>query len=228
MKKHKKNHQQRKKYKGTGQRKTRSSGHPRPSFSPARRRAVKVLVGAVIVCIATAGFFSLRLLLRTDEKQQKTKQSPNQTEGQSLLPVREPLRTEQEIAALKKEEMELAEKLMSDFLGNDNSLMIMGNVWHRHGNAVEALKFYNRVLNINPKRPDVYNVMGEVSLAEGKFEEAIGYWRKALAINPQLPNVHSNIGHALMILGRQDEAIVELERAIQISSNSSLTYFLLG
>ncbi len=187
-----------------------------------------MLVGAVIVCIATAGFFSLRLLLRTDEKQQKTKQTSNQTEGQALLPVREPLRTEQEIAALKKEEMELAEKLMSDFLGNENSLMIMGNVWHRYGNAVEALKFYNRVLNINPKRPDVYNVMGEVSLAKGKFEEAIGYWRKALAINPQLPNVHSNIGHALMILGRRDEVFVEFEKEIQISPNSGLTYFLLG
>ncbi len=225
MKKHKKNHQQRKKYKGTGQRKTRSSGHPRPSFSPARRRAVKVLVGAVIVCIATAGFFSLRLLLRTEEK---TKQSQNRAEGQELLPVRQPIRTEQEIAALKKEEMELAEKIMTDFLGNANSLMIMGNVWHRYGNAVEALKFYNRVLKINPKRPDVYNVMGEVSMTEGKFEEAIGYWRKALDINPRLPKAHSNIGHALMILGRRDEAFAEFEKEIQISPNSGLTYFLLG
>lgn len=214
MKKHKKNHQQRKKYKGTGQRKIRSSAHPQPPFSPARRRAVKLLVGAAIVCIATAGFFSLRLLLRKDE--------------QALLPVRQPLRTEQEITALKNEEMELAEKLMTDFLGNANSLMIMGNVWHRYGNAVEALKFYNRVLKINPKRPDVYNVMGEVSMTEGKFEEAIGYWRKALDINPRLPKAHSNIGHALMILGRRDESFAEFEKEIQISPNSGLTYFLLG
>jgi tetratricopeptide (TPR) repeat protein len=182
----------------------------------------------VIVCVATAGFFSLRFLFHTDKKLQKTKQTSNQIEGQVLLPVREPPRTEQEFAALKKEELELAEKLMSDFLGNENSLMIMGNVWHRYGNAVEALKFYKRVLKINPKRADVYSVMGQFSLTEGKFEEAIGYWRKALDIQPQLPDMLSNIGHALMMLGRHDQAIEVLEEAIQISPNSSLTYFLLG
>lgn len=228
MKKYKKTRQRRKKYKRTGQRKIRSSGHSRPSFSTARRRAVRALVVAVIVCVATAGFFSLRFLLRTDEKPQKTERPSNQTEGKVLLPVREPPRTEQEFAAMKKEELELAEKLMSDFLGNENSLMIMGNVWHRHGNAVEALKIYKRVLKINPKRADVYAVMGQVSLTKGEFEEAIGYWRKALDIQPQLPDVLSNIGHALMMLGRQDEAIVEFEKAIQIPPNSSLTYFLLG
>lgn len=216
------------KHKKRGKRKIRSSGHSRPSISTARRRAVRVLVVVVIVCVATVGFFSLRFLLRTDENLQKTKQPSNQTEGQVLLPVREPLRTEQEFAALKKEELQLAEKLMSDLLGNENSLMIMGNVWHRYGNAVEALKFYKRVLKINPKRADVYAVMGQISLTEGKFEEAIGYWRKALDIQTQLPDVHSNIGHALMILGRRDEAIGEFEQEIQISPNSSLTYFLLG
>jgi tetratricopeptide (TPR) repeat protein len=228
MKKYKKNRQRGQKYRRTGQRKISSSGHSQPSISTARRRTVRVLVIAVIVCAATVGFFSLRFLLRTDEKLQKTKQSSNQTEGRVLLPVREPLRTEQEFAALKKEELQLAEQLRNDFFNNENSLMIMGNVWHRYGNTVEALKFYKRVLKINPRRADVYTVMGQVSLTEGKFEEAIGYWRKALDIQSQLTEVHSNIGHALMILGKRDEAIGEFEQEIQISPNSSLTYFLLG
>ena len=217
-----------KKYKKTHQRKKRRSGHSKPPFSTVRRRAVRALFVAVIVCVATAGFFSVKFLLRTDEKLQKSKRPSNQTEDQVLLPVREPLRTEQEFAALKKEELELAEKLMSDFLGSENSLMVMGNVWHRYGDAAEALKFYEKVLKINPKRPVVYNVMGDVSQTKGEFEEAIGYWRKALAINPKIPNVHSNIGHALMILGRRDEAVVEFEKEIQFSPNSGLTYFLLG
>jgi tetratricopeptide (TPR) repeat protein len=228
MKKYEKNRQQRKKYKSTGQRKIKSSGHSKSSFSTVRRRAVRALFVTVIICAATAGFLYLRFLLHTDDKLQKSKRPSNQIGDQVLLPVREPPRTEQEFAALKKEELELAEKLMSDFLGSENSLMVMGNVWHRHGDAVEALKFYEKVLKINPKRPDVYNVMGEVSQTKGEFEEAIGYWRKALAINPELPNVHSNIGHALMILGRRDEAVVEFEKEIQISPNSGLTYFLLG
>ena len=228
MKKHKKNPRRRKKYRKSGQRKPGSPGHSKPSFSTARKRAVRALVVAGIVCVATAGFVSIRFLWHTDKKLQKSKQSSSKTESRVLLPLREPLRTEQELAALKKEELGLAEKLMSDFLGNENALMIMGNVWNRYGDAVEALKFYKKVLEINPKRADVYSVMGDVFLTEGKFEEAIRYWRKALAIQPRFPNVHSNIGHALMILGRRDEAIREFEKDFQISPNSPLTYFLLG
>ncbi|KPL24830.1 MAG: hypothetical protein AMJ75_02690 [Phycisphaerae bacterium SM1_79] len=225
MKKYKKTHQRRKKYERAGPRKIRSPGHSKPSFSIARKRAVKALFIAVILCAAAAGFFSIKYLWRV-YKQPKT--SLSRTQDRVLLPVREPLRTEQEFAALKKEELELADKLMSEFLGNENSLMIMGNVWNRYGDTVKALNFYNRVLEINPKRADVYSVMGEVYLAEGKFEEAIRYWRKALEIQPLLPNVHSNVGHALMILGRRDEAIREFEKDFQITPNSPLTYFLLG
>ncbi|MHC4641342.1 MAG: tetratricopeptide repeat protein [Planctomycetota bacterium] len=228
MKKYKKTRQRRKKYKKASQRKVRDFGHSQPSFSTTRKRAVRALVIVVIVCTAAAGFVSIRYLWRADKKPETIKQSSNQAQNQVLLPVRNPLRTEQEFAALKKEELELAEKLISDFLGNENAIMIMGNVWNRYGDAVEALKLYKGVLEINPKRDDVYAVMGGIYLAEGKFEEAIGNWQKALEIQPQLPNMHSNVGHALMMLGRRDEAIRELETELQISPNSSLTYFLLG
>ena len=228
MKKHNKTHQRRKKHKKTGQREVRSPGHSKPSFSTARKKAVRALVIAVIVCAAAAGFVSIRYLWRADKKPQTSEQSSNQAQSPVLLPVREPLRTEQEFAALKNEELQLAEKLMNDFLGNENAIMIMGNVWKRYGDALEARKFYKRVLEINQKLADVYSVMGEVFLTEGKFQEAIQYWRKALEIQPRLADMHSNIGHALMILGRRDEAIREFETELQISPNSSLTYFLLG
>jgi tetratricopeptide (TPR) repeat protein len=228
MKKHKKAGQRRKKYKKAGQRKTRTSGQSQPSFSPARRKAVRALVVLVIVCAATAGVLSVRFLLHTDEKLQETKQPSNHAEDQVLLPVIEPPRTEQELAALKKEELELAAELMRDFPGSDDPLVVMGNVWYRHGNAVEALKFWREALKINPKRPDVYKCMGWLSIKKGQFDEAIAQYREALDMQPQLSDVHSNIAHALMMLGRHDEAIEEIEKEIQISPNSSFAYFLLG
>ncbi|MBW8039050.1 MAG: tetratricopeptide repeat protein [Planctomycetes bacterium] len=228
MKQYKKTRQRRKTYRKTGQRKTKSTGNSQPSSVSATKRVKWAFVAAVIVFAATVGFFSLRFLLRTDQKPQQTKHPSNQAQEQVLLPVREPPRTEQEFAALKNQEYELAENLMRDFPDNQNSLMIMGNIFHRQGNAIEALKFYNRVLKINPKRADVYAVMGQLSLDEGKLAEAVGHWRKALDIQPRLPNAHSNIGHALMMLGRGDEAIEAFEKEIRISPNSSLAYFLLG
>lgn len=224
------------KRKKTGRRRIKRSGRSRPSVRSrkapsalsARRRAIWVLAVAVFICAGTAGFFSLRFLWRTDEELQTTQQPPGHTEEQVLLPVHKPLRTGQEVLALKEEELELAEKLMRDFPGSEDSLALMGNVQHRHGDAVEAVKFWQKALAINPNRADVYESMGWLSIKKGEFEKAIALYRKALERQPKLPNAHSNIGHALMILGRQDEAMEELEKEIQISPNSSFAYFLLG
>ncbi|MGD8500123.1 MAG: tetratricopeptide repeat protein [Phycisphaerales bacterium] len=228
MKKYKKAGQRRKKHKKTGQRKTRTSGQSQPSFSSTRRKAVRVLVVLVIVCAATAGVVSVRFLLHTDDELKETKRPPNHTDHQVVLPVIEPPRTEQELVVLKEEELRLADELLEDFPGRDDPLVVMGNVWYRHGNAVEALKFWKEALKINPKRPDVYKCMGWLSIKKGEFGEAITHYRKALDMQPQLSDVHSNIAHALMMLGRHDEAIEEIEKEIQISPNSSFAYFLLG
>ena len=214
--------------KKTGQHKTRISGNSQPSSLSTRRNAIRVLVILVIVCTAIAGVFSVRFIPRTSGQPWRTKQSSNQTEDLVLLPVREPLRTKQEVVALKKEELELAENLMRDFPGRDNSLVIMGNLCYRHGNAIKALEYWDKSLEINPKQANVYKSMALSSMKKGKFADAVAQFRKALEIQPQLPDVYSNIGHALMMSGRPKEAIEELEKEIQISPNSGFAYFLLG
>jgi len=145
-----------------------------------------------------------------------------------VLPVKEPIRTEQQLAAMKKKELELPEKLIRDFPGRDDPLAIMGNVWYRHGNATEAETFWRAALKVNPKRADVYTSMGWLFLKKGDFGQAIAHYRKALEIEPLRPGVHCNMGRALMMSGRQDEAIRELEEEIRISPNSSFAAFLLG
>ena len=217
-----------KKHKKIGQWETRISGHSQPFCLFSHRKALRVLVVLVVVCTATARVFSLRPLSRPDEKQRQTKQSSNQKEGQVLLPVSEPLRTAQEVAALKKEELELVEKLMREFPNSEKVFVIMGNLKFRHGDAIEALNFWNKALKINPKRTDVYRSMGWLFLKRGEFGESIAQYRKALELEPQLPDVHSNIGHAFMMSGRHHEAVEELEKELQVSPQSSFAYFLLG
>jgi len=228
MKKHKKTGQGRKKDKKSSPREIRISGHSQPSFLFAQRKTILALAILLVICTTVAGAFYVRLLLQTGEKPKQTNQPPIQTEEQVLIPVIEPLATEQEVAALKKEELELAEKLNRDFPGSDDALVVMGNLWLRHGNAVEGLKFLNKALEINPGRTDVYKSMGWLFLKKGEFKQSVEYYRKALDIQPQLSDVRSNMGHALMMSGRHDEAIKELEKEIQIVPNSSFAYFLLG
>jgi len=143
-------------------------------------------------------------------------------------PVSSLLTPQQEAAALKKEEIELAERIMKEFPNSEEPLVLMGNVMVRHGNTAGGIELWKKVLQSNPRRADVYNGMGWTAMAKGQYEEAIGHWRKAVEIDPQMPGVHNATARALTALGRQTEAIEELKKEIKISPRSSFSYFLLG
>lgn len=228
MSKHKKSVQRKKIYKKTGQRKTKISGHSQPSILSTHRKSVWALAVLVMVCAVVAGVFSIKFLLRTDEKSRQIKQLSNHTEDIVLLPASRPPRTGQEVISLKEKELELAEKLISDFPNSDEPLVIMGNILYRQGNVIEAMEYWNKALTINPKRSDVYKSMALLSLKKGLFDEAITQYQKALEMDPRLPDAYSNMGHALMMSGRPKEAIEALEKEIQISPKSDFAYFLLG
>jgi tetratricopeptide (TPR) repeat protein len=85
-----------------------------------------------------------------------------------------------------------------------------------------------KVLELDPKRPDVYKSLGWFEMQKGQYEQAITNWRKALEINPQIPEMHNSIALALLGLGKQREAIDELKKDIQISPRSAFNYFMLG
>ena len=214
--------------KKTGQCKTRISGNSKPSFLSTQRNGVRALVISIIVCVVTAGVFSVKFLPCSNGQPWRLEQSSDHTEDPVQLPVIKPLSTKQEVVALKNEELELTEKLMRDFPSHDESLVIMGNLCCRHGNVIKALEFWNKALKINPKRADVYRSIALLSMKKGQFAETVAQFRKALEIEPQLPDVYSNIGHSLMMSGRPKEAIKALEKEIRISPNSDFAYFLLG
>ena len=217
-----------KKYKKTRKRQKRSSRRSKPSSVSSRRRFIWALGIGVIVCAATAGFFSLRFLSGTSEKPQKTKPSSNQAKSLVPLPASEPLSTEQEVAALKKEEFELVQEVMRNFPDRDDSYMLAGNFYRRHGNSQEAIKLWERSLTINPKRYDVYRSMGQLALEKGEPDRAIMLWRKFLEVKPNLPGAHADMAHALIDSGKYKEAITELEEEIKISSLSGRVSFMLA
>ena len=212
------------KHKKTGKRETKNSGCSQPSGPAAAKRAIWALVVGVIVCVAIAGFFWVRPLLRAEKKPQKTERPSNSTEGA----VSSVLTPEQETAALEKEERELAQELMRDFPNSDERVVLMGDLYRRQGNSVEAVRFWEEALKMNPRRSDVCHSIGIVAFEKGEYEKSIALWRKALEINPRMSDVHSRIARVLLELGKYSEAVEELEKEIEISPRSALSNYLLG
>ncbi|MHC4462206.1 MAG: tetratricopeptide repeat protein [Planctomycetota bacterium] len=224
-----------KRHKKTGGRETRNSGRSQSSAPAALRKesiGLKftkwLFISGVIACVAIAGFWGVKFFFRSDETTQKKEPPLILTEQPEPSTVPLKLTPEQEVAALKKEELKLAERLMREFPKSDVPLVLMGNVHRKRGNSAEAVKCWERALVQNPKRPDAYNSMGWIAIEKGEYEQAIAFWRKALEINPKMPGVHNSIAQALMALGKYKEIIEEAEEELKISPKSGLSYFLLG
>ncbi len=212
------------KHKKRGERETKNSGRSpspcegrgsQPSAPAAPKFTKWLFIFGVIACVAIAGFWGMKSFLCSTEQPEP-----------STVPSK--LTVEQEVSALKKEEIELAEQLMREFPNSEAPLVLMGNVRRKHGNSAEAVKCWEKALAQNPRRPDAYNGMGWIAVEKGEYEKAIAFWRKALEINPKMPGVHNSIAQALMALGKYSEIIEEAQEELKISPQSDLSYFLLG
>jgi tetratricopeptide (TPR) repeat protein len=182
----------------------------------------------IIACLAIAGFGEMKSSWPSDEKKQQKEQPPILTENPEPSAELSKLALKQKIAALEKEEMKLTRELMRDFPNNDEALVLIAELYRRHGNSIEAVKYWEKALQVNPRRFDVYRNIGLVVLEKGQHEKAVSAWKKALEINPDIPGLRNNLAQAFHGLGKHTEAIVELENEIKISPRSTLSHYLLG
>ena len=94
----------------TDRRETGGSGYSQQPTSRTSKRTMSVLMAGLIVCAFHCRFFQTTALSQTNEKQQTTSIASNPKEP--IIPALSP---EQKIATLKREELELAERLMKEF-----------------------------------------------------------------------------------------------------------------
>jgi superkiller protein 3 len=200
--------------------KTGNTVYSPQSTAHAWQKILPVLPAGLIICVFNCCLFQAAAFSQTE--------IPAFSSNGQKEPAVSASNPEQEIAVLKKEELELAEMLVKDFPDNVNAIMLMGNLWERHGDATKALQYFKKVLERDPKRADVYKGIGWFFMHKEQYEQAIENWQKALEIDPNIPDLHNNIALALMGQNKQIEAIEELEKDIKISPGSSFSYFLLG
>ncbi len=130
--------------------------------------------------------------------------------------------------AIKKEEIEVASRLVEDFPGSADAMVLMGNVYGKHGNSAEATRWWQRSLELDGDRADAYGGMAKLAMRRGQSEQAAELWRKALEIDASMPGAHYGLACALMSLSRPGEAVGALEKDVAISPEAGQSHFLLG
>jgi len=211
--------------KNTKGRKRKKSGRLHTTPPPAPRRAPWALISGLIVCLVIAGVFLSWFLPAASARPEEAEPSSDSPEAQAA-PAESTL--EEEVAALKKEEMDLARHVLGEFPESEGSCMLMGDLYARHGDSTEAVKFWEKSVEINPKNFYAWRNMGRIALEKEQFDQAVKLLRTALEIRPDAAELRSDIGKALMDSGKYGEAITELEREIDVFPSSFTAHFQLA
>lgn len=195
------------------------------TISSTKKRTLLLVVPALILCITIAALYLPWPFNKTRKEQKHTEESTSSTEKPLQKPDLSELSIEQQFTLLKEEEMELTQKVLKDFPNDDDMYMLIGDLYSRHGNSIEANNFWEKSLEINPKRFDAYRNMARIAMETEQNDRAVELFRKALEIRPRIPGIRSDIARVLMDSGKYAEAINVIEEEIKYYPSSFTAHF---
>jgi len=121
------------------------------------------------------------------------------------------------IFAKKKSIAQNPDKAITEVKEDASMLANKGNTLVENGMYEEALKCYDRTLEINPTLADVWNNKGLALARSGKHREAIQCYDTALKLKPDDLEVIYNKGIALSQIGASGEAVVCFDRLFELN-----------
>lgn len=92
------------------------------------------------------------------------------------------------------------------------------------GHIKKAMKCFDNVIAINPRRYDAWTYKGSALASLDMFEEAIFCHERALTINPRDEHVWCNKGFTLAHLSAFEEAIACFDKALEITPKNEETW----
>ncbi len=111
------------------------------------------------------------------------------------------------------------------------SILLGKNVkeWHAisaalisEGRHDESIKYYDKILEINPNDQKALLNKGSVFVELERFEEAIVQYNKILELNPNNVKALASKGIALSWLEKYDEALFVLDKALSLEPNNKI------
>lgn len=102
---------------------------------------------------------------------------------------------------------------------NPESFLAHGNLaalLHRSGEIDEAVRHYERALQLNAALPQVHNALGVIAAERGDLDKAMAHFRTAIDIEPGYAEPYNGLGAALARQGRFEEALPLLHRALEL------------
>jgi len=104
-------------------------------------------------------------------------------------------------------------------------LRLLGVVAALEQDWIEALRFIDLALALDPKNGIIYSNRANVLKELMRHEEALEYYKKAISIDSQYAEAYSNMGNTLQYLERYEEALQNYEKSLLINSGNSYALY---
>ncbi len=100
----------------------------------------------------------------------------------------------------------------------------LGNAFEARGNYYDAIRNYNKSLDLNPLSFMAYSGRGMAFQEIGRYNNAISDFTKAVAIEPSFAEGYNNRGYLYWLLNENDLALQDFNRAISENQYLSNAY----
>ncbi len=95
----------------------------------------------------------------------------------------------------------------------------LGLVFLKKNLLNEAIREFEKALEIDPEFIDAHKNLGLALLKRDQVDEAKSTFIEAITINPEYPDLHNYLGYACFRLGEYKEAVDEIKQALEINSD---------
>ena len=104
-----------------------------------------------------------------------------------------------------------------------------GNEAYTQGDSNQAIKLYEKVLELNPNFAPAYNALGKVYRnSSASVEEVAWYFKSAVEIDPNYIEPYENLGKLYQKANQPDQAEKYLKKVLSLDPNNISTQYALG
>ncbi len=131
-------------------------------------------------------------------------------------------------AELFREMNGILEYLLACFPGEPDALEIKARYQKWLGNSAEAVRLWERCIELNPRYAYAHFGIGTAAADRGDYLEAVERFRKALSSNPEWPKAELELARVLVNANQPEEAVAVLEKHLKRRTVMTEACVLLG
>lgn len=98
---------------------------------------------------------------------------------------------------------------------------VLGAAYLGLENDKATIKYYRKLLRVNPKHTDAFTNLGMIFYKVGEFEKAVESYQQAVEIEPNFADAHYNLGNALRQTGNLSKAFESYRKSLLINPNDA-------